>query len=351
MRIYPEKLAQDLKQQLRPVYLVSGEEVLLVQEIADRIRAAARQGGCSERTVIDADDRAFAWENLNEDANSMSLFAERKLLELRIPSGKPGSEGSKALCSYVENLSEDNVLLIVAGKIDKASTNSKWYRAIDGCGATVQLWPVKAQELPRWLEQRARSIDLQVDREALQILADRVEGNLLAAVQELEKLRLIADGKPVGAAQVADAVANSARFNTYGMLDTALAGRSAESLRMVQGLRAEGAHPVPLVAAISREVKQLQTLLQSMAQGQSAAGAMAQARVWKTREAIVRAALSRHSLASADTLLLLAGNIDGAVKGYAQGDPWELLESLILGLAGSGEASMPLPMAVRGITT
>lgn len=336
MRLYPEKLARDLEAQLRPVYLVSGDEMLLVQECADQIRAAARRGGCSERRVFDAGDRNFGWQDLTQDASSLSLFAEQRLLELRIPSGKPGTEGSKALCEYISHADSSDVLLVVAGKIDKASTNSKWYKAIDQAGATLQIWPVSADELPRWLEGRARSMQLQIDREALGLLAERVEGNLLAAVQELEKLRLIAGEQRIDAERVADAVGNSARFNVFGLIDAALAGKGDDSLRMLRGLRAEGAQPPALLWGFVRELRQLRELARLVASGRAPSQALAEARVWKSRQRILQAALNRHTIASTETLLALSAKVDGSVKGYAGGKPWELLEWLVLGLARDG---------------
>jgi DNA polymerase-3 subunit delta len=192
MRVYPEKLAAQLQQQLLPVYVVSGDETLLVQECADLIRQHAREQGCTERAVVDAGVSRFDWQEIMQHATSMSLFAERKLVEIRLPSGKPGADGSKALCAYLELAGGDDVLMLVAGKIDKQSTNSKWYKALDKVGATVQVWPVGAKDLPRWLQQRVANAGMQIDRDAVQLLADRVEGNLLAAVQEVEKLKLLA---------------------------------------------------------------------------------------------------------------------------------------------------------------
>lgn len=337
MRIHPEKLAQDLQRQLFPIYLVSGEETLLVQECSDQIRAAARRGGCSERRVLDAAEKSFNWSDLLQDASSLSLFAEQRLLELRVPNGKPGSEGSKALCEYLEHRGEGDILLVIAGKIDRASTNSKWFKAIDQVGGTVQVWPVNADELPRWLEKRAHSMDLRIDRDALGMLAERVEGNLLAAVQELEKLRLIAGDKPLSAAQIADAVTNSARFNLFALIDTALSGRTADSLRMLQGLRSEGVQPPALLWAFVRELQLLRLMTAAVAAGRSASQAMAEAHVWKNRQSVFQAALSRHSTESSERLLTLAAQIDGSIKGYAPGDAWELLEWLVLGLAKHGE--------------
>lgn len=343
MRLYPEKLAQDLQRKLHPVYLISGDETLLVQECADQVRAAARRAGCHERHVIDSGDRGFNWQDLTQDSSSMSLFAEQRLIELRIPNGKPGAEGSKALLEYLSQADGSDTLLIIAGKIDKASTNSKWYKAIDQAGATIQLWPVSANDLPRWLEARARSIELSIDREGLALLAERVEGNLLAAVQELEKLRLLAGDGRVSAKQVADAVANSARFDTFGLIDVALAGRAEDSLRMLNGLRSEGIQPPVLLWGLVRELRLLRGLLQAVAAGRQPVQALNEARVWKNRQAAVQAAMRRHTLSSCEALLSLAAHVDGCIKGYAQGDAWEQTQWLIIGLAKNSDARTLLP--------
>ena len=339
MRVYPEKLAQELKQRLQPVYLISGDETLLVQESVDLVRRAARYHGCSERHVLDAGDRAFGWQDLLQDASSMSLFAEQRLIELRIPNGKPGTEGSKALCEYLESPPENDTLLIVSGKIDRASTNSKWYKAIDKLGITVQLWPVGAAELPRWLEQRARQIELPIDRDALELLAERVEGNLLAAVQELEKLRLGHQEGVIDAQTVADAVANSARFNLFELLDVALAGRAEHSIRMLRGLRSEGVQPPALLWGLVRELRLLQGLCAAVERGSHPSQALTEARVWKNRQPVLQAAMQRHTTDSVSTLLSLAGDVDGCIKGYAQGNAWDRMEALVLGIAQNANST------------
>lgn len=339
MRVYPEKLAQDLDRTLHRVYLISGDETLLVQECADQIRAAARRAGCHERHVIDSSDRGFNWQDLTQDSSSMSLFAEQRLMELRIPNGKPGTEGSKALVEYLTHASDSDILLIVAGKIDKASTNSKWYKAVDQAGATVQLWPVSADELPRWLERRAQAINLSIDRDGLRLLAERVEGNLLAAVQELEKLRLLAGDSMVTAKQVAHAVANSARFDTFALIDVALAGRVEDALRMLHGLRSEGTQPPALLWGLVRELRLLRALLQAVAAGRQPMQALNEARVWKSRQSVIQAAMQRHTVTSSEELLALAAHVDGCIKGYARGDAWEQTEWLVVGLARDGKTA------------
>ena len=336
MRVYPEKLAGQLQQQLLPVYLISGDEPLLVQECCDQVRRAARNAGCTDREVIDASAPGFKWDEIIASAAAMSLFADRKLVELRIPSGKPGAEGSKALQEYlqVSDGSED-ILLIIAGKIDKQSTNSKWYKALDAAGATVQVWPVDAKDLPRWLQQRVSAAGMAIDNEALQLLCDRVEGNLLAAVQEVEKLKLLAEGGQITAATVTASVSNNARYNLFDMTDNALKGNAAGSLKMLHGLRGEGTEPAVALWALLREIRTLYQAQQAVDAGQNPQQALSALRVWKTRMGLMQGALGRHSRNSLNSLLEQATAVDGSIKGFAGGKPWDNLESLILDLAGA----------------
>ena len=333
MRLYPVKLQDQLQQQLLPGYLVSGDEPLLVQECADAIRAAARAGGCSEREVIEASGRDFDWQVILQSAGNLSLFADRRLLEIRLPSGKPGTEGSKALQEYLEVASPDDVLLIVAGKIDKQSTNSKWYKALDKAGATLQLWPIDARELPRWLQQRVVAAGMQIDRDAVQLLAERVEGNLLAAVQEVEKLKLLAADGHITAETVTEGVLDSARYNLFDMVDTALAGNARDSLRKLQGLRGEGTEPPVILWALAREVRTLFDARQDCEGGSNPQQALSARRVWKNRMGIMQAALKRHDADSMAALLQQLLATDASIKGYGPGNPWHRLESLVLNIA------------------
>jgi len=333
MRVYPEKLAAQLQKQLLPVYLVSGDEPLLVQECCDLVRRAAREQGCTEREVIDAGVANFDWQEILYSAASMSLFAERKLVELRLPDGKPGAEGSKALCQYVETAGSEDVLLMVSGKIDKQSTNSKWYKALDDIGVTVQVWPVDADTLPRWLEQRVRAAGMKIDEDALQLLSERVEGNLLAAVQEVEKLRLLAADGRITAATVTDAVSDNARYNLFDMADNALKGDAGASLRMLHGLRGEGTEPAVALWALVREIRTLYEVRLECDAGQGVQQALNARRVWKSRMGLIQSALSRHSARSLSTLLEQALTVDGSIKGFAGGKPWDRLEDLVIALS------------------
>jgi DNA polymerase-3 subunit delta len=318
------------------VYLVSGDEPLLLQECCDQIRAKAVAQGCSEREVLDAGASSFNWQDILQSATSMSLFAERRLVELRLPSGKPGAEGSKALCAYLELAGGDDVLLIIAGKIDKQSTNSKWYKALDKAGATIQVWPVDARELPRWLQQRVRQAGVDIDRDALQLLCEKVEGNLLAALQEVEKLKLLASDGRITLQTVTEAVSDNARYNLFDTVDSALRGDAAASLRMVQGLRGEGTEPPVVLWALLREIRILRLARQAVDNGQAAQQALTGLRVWKNRMGMMQGALARHDKASLDALLEQAARVDGSIKGFNDGRPWDNLEMLVLDLAMVG---------------
>ena len=305
MQIKPEQLGQQLKQHsVQRCYLVSGEEILIVQECADAIRAAARAAGCAEREVIEI-SKAGDWQALLQSGGALSLFADHKLIEVRLPSGKPGAEGSKAIAEYLA-METDDILLIVAGKIDRQSQKSKWYTALDKAGAVITVWPISANELPRWLMQRLKAAGLQADQDAVQILAERVEGNLLAAVQEVEKLKLLITGTHVTAQAVIDAVIANARYNTFGLVDTALAGDAQGALRTLRGLQAESTQPPVVLWTLVRDIN---------------------------RTGLIQRALQRHTRSSLDRLQSLAYAVDGSVKGFADGDPWDHLESMVAELA------------------
>tara|TARA_B110000093_G_C12924313_1_gene390590 strand:+ start:283 stop:1293 length:1011 start_codon:yes stop_codon:yes gene_type:complete len=332
MRLYPEKLADHLQQKLLPVYLVSGDEPLLLQECCDQIRQKARAENCNEREIIEGGVSNFNWQDILHSASNMSLFADRKLIELRLPSGKPGAEGSKALCEYLDIASGDDVLLIVSGKIDKQSTNSKWYKALDKAGVTVQVWPVDAKNLPRWLQQRVRNAGMSIDDDALRLLCERMEGNLLAAVQEVEKLKLLAADSKITMQTVTEAVSDNARYNLFDMADNALKGNASVSLRMLYGLRAEGTEPPVVLWALVREIRTLYEAQLDCDSGQSAQQALSSRRVWQNRMPLMQAALTRHNTHSLSLLLEQAARADGSIKGFADGKPWDNLSRLVITL-------------------
>jgi DNA polymerase-3 subunit delta len=327
MRLRPEQLEKQLAQQLAPVYLISGEETLLAQECADTLRRACRQQGFGERRVLHV-DASFDWQQLRGETSALSLFAERKLIELRMPGGKPGDKGAAALEHYCRHANPDTVLLILSEKPD---ARSKWYKAIDAAGVTVQVWPVDAAQLPRWIEQRLRARGLSASGDAVQLLAERVQGNLLAAAQEIEKLQLYTDAKTIDVDTVAATVGDSARYNAFALADQMLAGQTAAGLRALAGLRGEAVEAPVVLWALTKELRVLYRCAELIEQGQSADRAMAAAAVWDRRKPLVKQALQRLRRAQIGALLQLARRVDAAVKGAAPDDPWQLLDQLLMG--------------------
>lgn len=337
MKISPAQLAKQLKGPLAPVYVVSGDEALLCQEAADAIRGAARTQGFGERQVFNA-DAGFDWGQLYEAGASLSLFAEKRLLELRLPSGKPGDKGAAAILEYLQRPAEDTVLLIGLPKLDASAQKSKWGKALlDGPQVQfVQVWPVDAQQLPQWIRQRLAQAGLSASQEAVELIAARVEGNLLAAAQEVEKLKLLVEGNQLDVDTVQAAVADSARFDVFGLIDCALRGEAAHALRMLDGLRGEGVEPPVILWALARELRLLANLALQYGHGVPLERAFAQARppVWEKRRPLLAKALQRHSSARWNQLLLEAQRIDAQIKGQAEGDPWNGLGHLTLAIAG-----------------
>lgn len=337
MKLNPAQLSKHLQGQLSPVYVVSGDEPLLCQEACDAIRANSRARDFSERQVFNAEAN-FDWGLLLEAGASLSLFAEKRLLEVRLPSGKPGDKGAAALLEYLSRLPEDTVLLLSLPKLDGSTQKTKWAKAlIDGPDVQfIQIWPIEAHNLPQWIRQRLSQAGLAASQEAVDLIATRVEGNLLAAAQEIEKLKLLAEGGQVDAATVQAAVADSARFDVFGLIDAALNGEPAHTLRTLEGLRGEGVEPPVILWALARELRLLAGLAQQYSQGVPLEKAFAAARppVWDKRRPMVTRALQRHPASRWNQLLQDAQRIDAQIKGQAAGDPWNGLARLALLLAG-----------------
>ncbi|WP_312680379.1 DNA polymerase III subunit delta [Stutzerimonas nitrititolerans] len=337
MKLSPAQLGKHLQGSLAPVYVVSGDEHLLCQEACDAIRAACRQQAFGERQVLSVES-GFDWGQLLEAGANLSLFAEKRLLELRIPNGKPGDKGAAALLHYLARPAEDTVLLISLPKLDGSTQKTKWAKAlIDSKDVQfLQIWPVDAAQLPQWIRQRLSQAGLAADQEAVELIAARVEGNLLAADQEIEKLKLLAEDGRVTADTVQAAVADSARYDVFGLIDATLQGHPEHSLRMLEGLRGEGIEAPVILWALARELRLLANIAQQYAQGVPLERAFSQARppVWDKRRPLVSKALQRHDVAGWQQLLMAAQLIDEQIKGQAEGDPWIGLSNLCLQLSG-----------------
>lgn len=333
LKLKPEHLKAHIQDGLAPIYLVSGDVQLLVQEACDIVRQRARLEGFNERIVMHADTR-FDWQELLQTAQSMSLFSERRLIELRLPSARPGDPGSKVLQSYCEHPVAGNVLLIIASKVDAGSQRSKWFRALESAGIVIQVWPLSLLRLQEWIQQRMHAKNLQPTQEAVAMLAERVEGNLLACVQEIEQLYLLHGAGPVNAQDIVNSVADSARFDIYTLVDNALGGDALRTTRIVQGLCNEGIEPVLVLWALSREIRLLASMSYEIHKGMPDERALARFGVWEKRKVAVRQGLRRHPPRAWWHMLRRAGHIDRIIKGVSGGNVWDELLQLSLMLAG-----------------
>jgi DNA polymerase-3 subunit delta len=340
-KLRPEQLSAALRKQLAPAYLISGDEPLLVQESCDLIRHAARKAGFGEREIHHAEAN-FDWDQLLTSVNSLSLFAERKIIELRIDNGKPGDKGAKALIGYCENPPPDTLLLIITPKLDGSSQRSKWFKTVEKVADFVQIWPVTPLQLPRWIEQRMQQTGLNASREAIDMLAARIEGNLLAAAQEIEKLKLLSPDGQVSAEMIASAVGDSARYDVFSLLDKALHGDARAAVRTLHGLKGEGTDATVVLWALAREIRTLYQIAHSMQQGQPFDRAAQNAGVWDKRKPLVSTAMRRLKLNQLQMLMRKANGIDKAIKGLRNADTWDELLDLTLNLSGTFSLSPAL---------
>jgi len=307
LKLNADSLPRHLEGELLPVYLVSGDEPLLAGEAADALRARARARGFSEREVLYM-DRGADWNAARAAASALSLFASRRLIEIRLPSGKPGVSGGRALVEIVAGLSADTLLLILTGRLDRESQGAEWVRAVEARGAWIPIWPIGAERMVAWLQGRCRRLGLAADPEALELLADRTQGNLLAAQQELEKLQLLHAGERITAARVLAGSSDSARFSVSELTQALNSGSEGRALRILAGLRAEGGEP-PLV-------------------------------LWATVKAM-HELWARSARLPFKRLSARAARVDAMAKGRARGDPWDELALLACELCGK----TPLPLA------
>ena len=331
MKLPFARLGAQLAKSLAPVYLIAGDEPLQKMEAADAIRAAAQKRGFSERQVIDV-EAGFDWSKLEAEAAAMSLFAEKKIIDLRLPSGKPGRDGSKAIANYLAHPPEDNLLLIQTGKLDRGAMNSVWVKAIDKAGVVTQIWDLNPADTLKLVAERLERAGFQADRDAARLLTERVEGNLLAAVQEIEKLRLIREPGPLSVEDVAAAVADSARYTPFELADAALLGDARRALKILRGLEGEGVHPNVILWGLARDVRVLADYSSLQTHGHSPQAAMQG--VWKNRQSMLHRAVRRLDADGWAGLLRHCARIDRIAKGIGEGNVWDELLQLTLALAG-----------------
>jgi DNA polymerase-3 subunit delta len=346
VKISDRELGAGLRRGLAPVYVVSGADPLLVDEAVDAIRQAARAAGYADRQQYTV-DRRFDWNLLREAGASLSLFAERRLIELRfewrirdgrgVPPtlGDNAEEGVEVLVEYGESPPADTILLVVAPNLDKKTAAGRWVGALERAGVHVEVRAVGARELGRWIDARMRAAGLEPTGRAVALIAERVEGNLVAAAQEIEKLRLLRGAGPVDEDAVLDAVADSARFDVYKLVDAAFAGDAARALRVLEGLKGEGLEPPQIMWLIRSDLRSVAALAWEHKTRRRSKVASA---MWDSRRRQLGAVQNRAELSDWHALVVHAAEVEGIVKGRAQGQPWAALTGLVAAIARTAAA-------------
>ena len=335
----PDQLEQNLARALAPLYALHGDEPLQSFEAADAIRARARAAGFTEREVLLA-DRSFKWGELAHSGASMSLFGDKRLIELRVPTGKPGTEGAAAIAAWCGRLAPDTLTLISLPRLDRASKDSAWFKSIDRAGVGVDIYPVDRARLPEWIAQRLARQKQRADADTLRFLADCVEGNLLAAHQEIQKLALLCPAGELAFEAVREAVLNVARYDAGKLGEAMLAGEAARFARMLEGLRAEGEAAPRILWILAEEIRSIWRVRESLAAGRDLAAACRANRVWgEPRQTLVGRAARACDQAFIGRALEQAAAADRIVKGVATGDAWDAMLQIGLLFAGTGSSA------------
>ena len=331
MQIRAEQLASQLSNALAPAYAVHGDDPLLALEAADAVRAAARKRGFGDREVFEP-NRYFDWSELQHSLASLSLFGGKKIVELRLATGKPGAPGGAAIAEYCERPSPDVLLLVSLPRLDRATQGSAWFSALSRAGIVVDIYPVERARLAAWIAERLARQGQRAPKEALEFLADRVEGNLLAAHQEVQKLALLAPAGEISLDTLREAVANVARYDAYSACEALLSGDLARYVRVIDGLKSEGEAPTLVLWTLSEELYALTRIQAGIAAGRSMDDLLRENRVWGSRQRPMKSAASRVKPVAVQKALAHAASIDRAVKGVGSGEPWDEFLKLGVGL-------------------
>jgi DNA polymerase III subunit delta len=338
MRITASQLNADLARKIKPVYLICGDEPLQAGEAADAIRYAAKQAGFLNREILTAEGN-FDWKQLAFAAASDSIFADKKILDVRVPSGKFGTDGGKAVSEYCDNISADTLLLINTVKLDGTTLKSKWVQAVDKIGVIVQVFPLEGQELLQWLQQRLLKRGLQVDSGAVKMIAARIEGNLLAAVQEIEKLYVLYGTGQLSAAMIEEAVSDSSRFDVFKLAEAFLAGKANRTCRILAALKEENVAAPVVLWTLSREAR---VLMELKTAGTHADSVFKKHYVWDTkRKHGLTETVKRLKSAQLEQIFTLSAQADRQIKGQQSGDYWETLLHICLLFCGIAMKTNP----------
>jgi DNA polymerase-3 subunit delta len=329
MRLKPEQLVASLQKNLGSVYLISGDEPLQIVELADSIRQATKQAGFLEREIFST-DTGFEWSEITTSSQSMSIFGDKKVIDLRVPTANFGNDGAKTLISYCEKLPADTVLLITCGKLNTAAMKTKWFEAVDKVGVTIQVKPLEGDELLQWLQNRLQQRGLNTDRAGLALLAERVEGNLLAAAQEIEKLYVLYGASILTKDQIFDVVADSSRYDVFKLIDAILAANVNRIFKVLAGLRNEGIAPPVVLWALMREARTLCKVHLELSSGKSKDMVFRNNQIWDKRVGLVDKASKRLSHNQLFEILTLSAKADRQAKGQESGDVWETILAVCL---------------------
>lgn len=329
MKIDAAQLESHLQNSLLPLYFISGDETLLVQESLAAIRKKAREQGFTERDSYQIETR-FAWQDVLLNANSLSLFAEKKIIELHFRQGKFLAADSDAVTELITNSNADTLIIITMPRLESGVNKSKLFKTLDTQGGTITIWPIERSKLSPWIAGRLQRFKLQVERDAIEYLADNTEGNLLATQQEIEKLYLVSDGQRVTLETMMQSISNASRYTVFNYVDRCLQGDSTHALRTLYGLRDEGQDAILLLNAIARELRTVYRLQIAQQQGTPLTQAYNQERIFPMRQALYGQAVKRLNLAKIQQALLMAQQIDQSLKGLSKASPWLLFEQLTL---------------------
>ncbi len=333
MELRPEQLAGALRRELPDILWIHGDDPLLMQDCISAVRNAFRSATNGERQRFSLEP-SFAWPSFGQACAESSLFAPRTLIELHMQEPKPGKQGSEWLRRVADRPPGGNPLLIVTGKLPREVRNSAWGKALLKTGWLVSVRPLRREDLPGWIHRELKQEGLQADSEAVQMLADCTEGNLLAARQEIHKLALLHPGGQLTAPQLRELLADQSRFSVFELVDTALAGHASRALHCLQAIRETGAECIQVLWALSREVRTLHNIASAVAQGRALGAAMQDEQIWQSRTQLVSQAAKRLPLQQLDHMLLQCARTDQAIKGRNQENPWQLLENITLALSG-----------------
>lgn len=333
MKITLEQLKTHLSKKLSPIYWLSSDEILLLQEAAEIIRTAAHQAGFQERKTFQV-ETGFNWNDLLIEANHLSLFSSQRLLELQIPDNKFNDDAKNFLITYSQNPPTDKILLIKTAKLDAKIQSAAWFKQLESRIVLIPIWPIDAAQLPRWIANRLQQVGLRTNAIGIQLLAERTEGNLLATQQAIEKLRLVYGSKEISAEDMSAAITDNMRFDVFNLVDYALQGDSKHVIRILVTLKNETIEPSIILWALTREIRNLIAISQAITAGQSFEQTALQYKVWEKRRLLIKNTLQRCSIKKLQALLCQASDLDRMIKGAARANIWDELLQFSLQLTG-----------------